>query len=277
MRFSRIRVVLKQLLLKLLRLQLLRLKLLWLKYLLLEQLLLEQLLLKQQWLKQQWLKQRWLKQRSLKQRSLKKLRLKPQWLMLAAAALIGLALVASGDWLRSGGGGLERLLISAMQGGVITGHSEDGTFYRLQVRQATLDKDKAHYHYLTEPRAVWSMARADEDKDETEEDPLALHLAAPVGELDSKTQLLFLPQAFEVRLASADKTAAEPLWVLRSARGTLSLRDTHLASDAPAHASNASTEIRSQFVEWEHAARRLIFRGDVESRWLPPDGADAAP
>ena len=203
----------------------------------------------------------------------KRLRLKPQWLMLAAAALIGLALVASGDWLRSGGGGLERLLISAMQGGVITGHSEDGTFYRLQVRQATLDKDKTHYHYLTEPRAVWGMARADEDDD----DPLALHLAAPVGELDSKAQILFLPQAFEVRLASADKTAAEPLWVLRSARGTLLLRDTHLASDAPAHALNASTEIRSERVEWEHAARRLIFRGDVESRWLPPDGADAAP
>ena len=257
MRFSRIRMLLKRLLLNLLRLQWLYLKLLWLEYRLLEHRLLDKLLLKQP--------------------RLKSLRVKPQWLMLAAAALIGLALVASGDWLRSGGSSLERLLISAMQGGVITGHSEDGTFYRLQVREATLDKDQAHYHYLTEPRAAWGMARADESEDKDGEEKLALHLAAPVGELDSKAQILFLPQEFEVHLADADKETADPLWVLRSARGELSLRDNHLASEAPAYAKNASTEIRSERVEWEHDARRLIFRGNVESRWLPPDAAGAAP
>lgn len=218
-------------------------------------------------------------------------RAKPQWLLLAAALAVALALVASASWMRPSGSGLERLLASAMQRGVITGHSEDGTFYRLHVRAAVLDRDKDHYHHLTEPRAAWAFERTDE------EEKLELRLRAPVGELDSKAQKLFLPQTFEIRIADmsdddmsdngisdggmSDKDNAEPLadetWVLRSARGTILLRDNHLASDAPAHASNASTEIRSQRMEWDHGARRLIFRGQVESRWLPEQARRAAP
>ena len=204
-------------------------------------------------------------------------RIPPHWLLIAAAALVGLALLVSAGIMRAPHNPLTDALVSAMQSGRITGHSEDGTFYSMQVRRAVLHEDNAHYHYLTEPRATWAFQRTDAE-------PLEFRLRAPVGELDSKAQILLLPQAFEIRLADSNDSAdadadadTDDGWLLRSARATILLRTTELTSDAPAQVTSARTTIRSERVELNHRDRQLIFQGHVESRWLPPDAPPDTP